>query len=55
MHYHVNVHFFDWLISGHQNVNHSREAVSILSGKYKKFTFVHPVSANMILVGLMPE
>ena len=34
---------FDWLISGHQSVNPSREAISILSGKYKRFTFVHPV------------
>ena len=30
------------LISGHQSVNSSREAVSILSGKYNRFTFVHP-------------
>ena len=35
---------FDWLISEHQSVNPSREAISILSGKYKRFTFVHPVS-----------
>ena len=34
---------FDWLISEHQSVNPSREATSILSGKYKRFTFVHPV------------
>ena len=46
---------FDWLISGHQSVNPSREAISIiyihnniyniyiLSGKYERFTFVHPV------------
>ena len=34
---------FDWLLSGHQSVNPSREPVSILSGKYKRFTFVHPV------------
>ena len=27
---------FDWLISGHQNVNLSREAISVLSSKYKK-------------------
>ena len=27
---------FDWLISGHQNVKLSREAISVLSGKYKK-------------------
>ena len=35
---------FDWLISEHQSVNRSREAISILSGKYKRFTFVHPVA-----------
>ena len=34
---------FDWLISGHQSVNPSREAISILSGKYKSITFLHPV------------
>ena len=33
----------DWLISGHQSVNPWREAISILSGKYKRLTFVHPV------------
>ena len=27
---------FDWLISGQQTVDPSREAISILSGKYKK-------------------
>ena len=35
---------FDWLISGHQSINPSREAISTLSGKYKRFTFVHPVN-----------
>ena len=30
--------------SGHQGINPSREAISILSGKYKRFTFVNPVS-----------
>ena len=34
---------FDWLISEHQSVNPSREAISILSEKYKRFTFVRPV------------
>ena len=34
---------FDWLISGQQSVNTSREAISILSGKYKRFTFVNLV------------
>ena len=39
---------FDWLISGRQSVNPSREAISILSGKHKRFTFVHPVSYALI-------
>ena len=35
---------FDWLISGHQSINHSREVISLLSsGKHKMLTFVHPV------------
>ena len=51
VHYHANGRF-DWLISGHQNVNRSGEAIYTLSGKYKRFTFVHPVSVNMIRVGL---
>ena len=34
---------FDWLIPGQQSVNPSREAISILSGKCKRFMFVHPV------------
>ena len=34
---------FDESIYEHQSVNSSREAISILSGKYKRFTFVHPV------------
>ena len=42
MHHHANGHF-DWLISGQQSGNTSREVISILSGKYKRFTFVHPV------------
>ena len=33
---------FDWLISGQQSDSLLREATSILSGKYKRFTFVHP-------------
>ena len=43
VHHHANGQF-DWLIFGHQSVNPSREAISILSGKYKKITSVHPVS-----------
>ena len=34
---------FDWLISGQQSVNPLTKAISILPGKYKRFTFVHPV------------
>ena len=50
VHHHANGRF-DWLISEHQSVNPSREAISILSGKYERFTFVHPVvPAAMIAV-----
>ena len=42
VHYYASDNF-DWLIPEQQNVNPSREAISILSGKYKRFTFVHPV------------
>ena len=43
VHHHANDRF-DWLISGHQSINPSREVISILSsGKYKRFTFVHHV------------
>ena len=45
VHHHANSSF-DWLISGHQSLNPSREIISILSGKYKRFMFVHPVSVN---------
>ena len=34
---------FDWLISEQQSGNPLIEAISILSGKHKRFTFVHPV------------
>ena len=34
---------FDWLISEQRRVNPSREAISVLSGKHKWFTFVHSV------------
>ena len=51
VHHHANGHF-DWLISGHQSVNPSREVISILSGKYKRFMFVHPVAnSNFHVVG----
>ena len=43
VHHHANDRF-DWLISGHQSINPSREVISVLSsGKYKRFMFVHPV------------
>ena len=47
MRHHANGSF-DWLISGQQSVNLSREAIPILSGKYKRFTFVHPGGILMI-------
>ena len=40
VHHHANGHF-DWLSLDHRSVNPSREVISILSGKYKGFTFVH--------------
>ena len=48
VHDHTNSSF-EWLISGHQRVNFSREGISILSWKYKRVTFVHPVSPIQIL------
>ena len=47
------VHFyangcFDWLISGQQSVNKSREAISAVFRKYERFTFVHSVSTNKV-------
>ena len=41
VHYYANS-CFDWPISGQQSDNPLREATYILSGKYKRFTFVHP-------------
>ena len=43
VHYYANG-CFDWLIYGQQSDNPLREAISILSGKYKRFTFVHTVN-----------
>ena len=45
VHHHANGHF-DWLILGQQSANPSREAIYILSGKYKRFTFVYPVYSD---------
>ena len=42
VHHHANGRC-DWSISEHQSVNPSREAISILSGKYRRFMLVHPV------------
>ena len=47
VHHHANGRL-DSLISGHQSVNPLREVISILSGKYKRFTFVHPASLYKI-------
>ena len=41
VHYHASGRF-NWLISAHERFNPSRESISILSGKYKIFTFVRP-------------
>ena len=45
VHHHANGRF-DWLISKHQSLNPSRESTSVLSGKYKRFRFVHPVNCT---------
>ena len=51
VHHHANGRF-DWLISGHQSVYLSREVIPILSGKHKRFTFVHRVAdSNFHVVG----
>ena len=34
---------FDWLISGHQSVNPSREVIFVLSCKHQRFPFLRPV------------
>ena len=39
----------DWLISGQQSGNPGREAISILSEKYKDFAFVNPVLSYLLL------
>ena len=52
VHHHANGHF-DWSMSGHQSVNSLREAIYLLSEKYKRFTFVHPVVFILNFLGLM--
>ena len=42
VHHHDNGSFA-WSISGPQSINHLREAISVMSGKYKRFMFVHAV------------
>ena len=55
VHLHANGRF-NWLITEHQSVNPSREPIyieiyiEIPSGKYKRFTFVHPVTSNTLKV-----
>ena len=42
---------FDWLISGHQSVNPSRAAISVLCGKKtQRFTFVHPLLLASLII-----
>ena len=50
VHHHANS-CFDWLISGQKSVDPSREAISVLSGKYKRFTFVHSVFRTWTALG----
>ena len=50
VHYYANG-CVDWLISGQQSDNPWREAISILSGKYERFTFVYPV--DQVLIGII--
>ena len=54
VHYYAN-DCFDRLISGQQSDNPLREAISILSAKYKRFTFAHPVilALYFLLIGLI--
>ena len=47
MHHHANG-CFDLLIAGDQSVKLSRESISILSEKYKRFWFAHPVITGII-------
>ena len=51
--HHYDNSCFDWFISGQKSVNPSREAISVLSGKYERVTFVHPVY-DMLKVVLKP-
>ena len=41
--YHYANGCYAWLISGQKSGIPYSEAISILCGKYKRFTFVHPV------------
>ena len=44
--YHYANGRFDWLVSGQQSDDPSRESISILYGKYERFSFVHPVTES---------
>ena len=46
---------FDWLISGQQTVNPWSEAISLLSEKYKRFAFLHPVHSPFIVTKLLHD
>ena len=37
-----------WLILGHQSINPSREAILVLLGQCKRFTFVHSVITDLL-------
>ena len=51
-----NGHCLNWLMSGHQSGNPFREsipeAIFILPGKYKRFTFVPPVIVHWNFLSL---
>ena len=46
---------FNWLSSRHQSVDPSREAISVLFEKYKRFTSVHPVETMYFLNENQPQ
>ena len=51
VHHHANGRF-DWLISEQQSIYPLREAISILSEKYKRFKVVHLVSPRLLKLEL---
>ena len=54
VHYHANDRF-DWLIFEHQSVNPSREAISVLSGKYETAKLQSEEHFKRILVFYVKE